>query len=159
MSLEQKRRSGFTLVELLVVMGMIAIIMGAMTSAVTSARARARIQKATSDVKVITQAILAYENYAQGGKLEQTGGWKDADMSNLGFLLGKKGSALESGGTIPNLISAALNGKGQILDPWGHPYRFKITAGAISYNSDVLKSDIKSGFSQPNVYRISEGER
>ena len=53
---------GFTLVELLVVIGMIAILIAALTTSMAAAQERARIQKATSDVKVISQAILAYEN-------------------------------------------------------------------------------------------------
>ena len=152
-------RRGFTLIELLVVVGMIAVIMGAFTTSVNSAIQRARIQKATSDVKVIAQAILAYENYAQGNRLEETGGWKPADKSNLGFLLGEEGSGLASGGNIPTLISTALSGKGEILDPWGHPYQFKITAGSVDFDPEVLTSDIKSGFALPNFYRISEDER
>ena len=151
-------RRGFTLIELLVVVSMIAIIMGAFTTSVNSSIKRARIQKATSDVKVIAQAILAYENFNKG-ELEETGGWKPADKSNLGFLLGDESSKLASGGNIPTLISTALGGKGEILDPWGHPYQFKITAGSVEFDPEVLKSDIKSGFVLPNFYRISEEER
>ena len=53
-------KNGFTLVELLVVVGMLALLLAAMTTSVTAARHRARVQKATSDVKVISQTILAY---------------------------------------------------------------------------------------------------
>ena len=151
-------RAGFTLIELLVVVAMIAVIMGAMTTSVSTARRRAQIQKAVNDVKVISQAILAYENYAKG-KLEQTGGWKKADKGNLGFLLGREQSDLASGGAVPALIATALNGKGEILDPWGHPYEFKITSGSVNFKTEVLTSDIRSGFALPNFYRISEGER
>ena len=52
-----------------------------------------------------------------------------------------------------------LNGKGEILDPWGHPYEFKITAGNVNFKTEVLTSEIRSGFALPNFYRISEGER
>ena len=150
------RRPGFTLIELLVVVGMIMVIMGAMTTSFASARRRAQIQKATNDVKVIAQAILASENYKA---LEDSRGWKTADKSNLNFLFGKEQSKLESGGQIPVLISTALNGSGQILDPWGHPYEFKITSGSVKIETDVLTSGIRSGFTLPNFYRISESER
>ena len=151
-------KTGFTLIELLVVVAMIAVLMGAFTTSVNSAIKRARIQKAQSDVKVISQAILAFENFNKG-ELEETGGWKPADKSNLGFLLGDESSKLASGGNVPTLISTALSGKGEILDPWGHPYQFKITAGSVDFSPEVLTSDIKSGFALPNFYRISEDER
>ena len=156
---EGRGKRGFTLIELLVVVAMIAVIMGAMTTSVASARERARIQKATSDVKVIAQAILAYENFAKGTKLEDSGGWQVANKTKLGVLLGKEGSGLDSGGNVPTLISTALSGKGEILDPWGHPYQFKITAGTVNFNPQVLKSNIMTGISLPNFYRISETER
>ena len=151
-------QKGFTLVELLVVIGMVAVIMGAMTTSVNAARHRARVQKATADVKIITQAILAYANYNEG-KLEDTGGWQDANKSKLGFLLGNEASKLASGGNVPSLISTALNGKGEILDPWGHPYQFRITAGDIDFKPNVLGNNVKTGFRLPNFYRISEDER
>ena len=104
------------------------------------------------------QAILAYANYNEG-KLEDTGGWQDANKSKLGFLLGNESSKLASGGNVPSLISTALNGKGEILDPWGHPYQFRITAGDIDFKPDVLGNNVKTGFRLPNFYRISEDER
>ena len=159
-------KRGFTLIELMVVVGMIALILGAITTSVTSARRRAQIQKAVNDVKVISQAILAYENY---GGLETTGGWKPADKSNLGIIFGRGdskgggsgtfGQNVGAGGQLPVLIETALNGSGKILDPWGHPYEFKVTSGDITFETEILKSDIKSGFRLPNHYRISEVER
>ena len=105
---EGRGKRGFTLIELLVVIAMIAVIMGAMTTSVASARERARIQKATSDVKVVSQAILSYENYVRSGKYElPTMENADAGADSLGFLVGKGGSA-ESGGEIPVLLQAAL---------------------------------------------------
>ena len=64
------RKRGFTLVELLVVIAMIAILLAALSTSIAAAQERARIQKATSEVKIISQAILAAENYARGGKYE-----------------------------------------------------------------------------------------
>ena len=49
-------KRGFTLVELLVVIAMIAMLIAAMTTSLSAAQQRARIQKATSDVKVISLA-------------------------------------------------------------------------------------------------------
>ena len=48
------KREGFTLIELMVVVAMIAIISAAMTVSVAGAQERARVQKATVEVKSIT---------------------------------------------------------------------------------------------------------
>ena len=150
--------SGFTLIELLVVIAMVAVIMGAMTTAVNGARARARVQKATSDVKVISQAILAYENYANGYELP-TLTRAEADRSNLGFLVGD-GDAPKSGGRLPVLLEAALSGsKGAILDPWGHPYLVTIRKGGATMKTKTATGSLNTGFYLPNFYRISENER
>ena len=63
-------RRGFTLIELLVVIGMIAVLTGAVGSSMSQARRRAQIARATQDAKEMTNAILAFENYAKGRSLK-----------------------------------------------------------------------------------------
>lgn len=151
------KRGGFTLVELLVVVGMIAVLMGAMTTSVRAARHRARVQKATSDVKVISQAILAYENYANGYELP-TMNREPAGKDSLGFLLGK-GTGPQSGGQLPVLLMAALSSGSQILDPWGHPYLVTIKSGSASIKVKTVTGALNTGYWLPNFYRLSEDER
>ena len=150
-------RKAFTLIELLVVVGMIAVLLGALTTSVSAARARARVQKATAEVKVITQAILAYENWSQSGsfKLPTYQSPVDADASTLQFLLGKEAS--DSGVKIPVMLMAQLQAGGKLLDPWGHPYKITIREG----NLDVKWSpgNIQTGYQLPNYYRLGAGER
>ena len=146
---------GFTLIELLVVIAMITVIMGAMTTSVATARERARIQKATSDVKVISQAILSYENYVRGGKYElpERNDVEASDAVNsLGFLIGKGGAA-ESGGEIPVLLQAAFDAGGKMRDPWGTPYKVKIKAGDAKLKLNTVTGALKTGFNLPNLYR------
>jgi type II secretory pathway pseudopilin PulG len=149
----------FTLVELLVVLGMIAILIGAMTTSVTAARRRARIQKATSDVKVISQAILAYENYNKSGdsRTLPTLNRAVANKSNLGFLLGK--DTTETGDKLPVLIQAAMSSGGEILDPWGHPYKVTIKEGNLNLSLKTVNGNLSTGYYLPNIYRLSEDER
>jgi len=147
-------RKAFTLIELLVVVGMIAIILGALTTSVTAARERARIQKATSDVKVISQAILASENWSRGGEfkldlMEDA----DADASSLGFLLGNE--AAETGGKIPVMLMAQLR-SGKMMDPWGTPYRVTIREESIGAADGV---SLYTGYFLPNYFRVGEGDR
>ena len=107
---------GFTLVELIVVIAMIAIFMASVGTAVGKTAERARIEKARSDVKVISQAILAWENYSRNGKHElREMNDEEADSSSLAFLLGQGESA--TSGNIPELIAAQLAG-GKMRDPW-----------------------------------------
>ena len=149
-------RKGFTLIELLVVVGMIAVILGSISTAFSSAREQARVQKAKAEVKIISQAILAYENWGRNKKYELPtySSPVDADASTLSFLLGAE--AAESGGKIPVMLMAQLRSGGKLLDPWGHPYKIRIKDGGISAGQGV---DLKSGFYLPNFYRLGLEER
>ena len=150
-------KRGFTLIELMVVVGMILVLVGALTTSTTAARKRARVQKATADVKLITQAILAYEQWAaKNGKPMRTYDQPvDCDSGSLDFLLGKETDG--NGGNIPVLLMAQLQSGGKLTDPWGHPYKMTIRRG----NAGVSWSpgNIKTGYQMPNYYRLGEGER
>ena len=148
-------KKGFTLIELMVVVAMIALIIGAMTAAVRGASERSRIQKATAEVRAITQAVLSYENYAQGHKLPEQQSYTKVDASSVGFLLGKAGTS-ETGTQIPTLLLAALSSGGEMLDPWGKPYQIKIIQGTVSSPSI---DTIKTGFMVPNFYHLTKEER
>ena len=152
-------KNGFTLVELLVVVGMLAVLLAALTTSVTAARHRTRVQKATSDVKVISQAILAYENYNKSGdsRTLPTLNRAVANKSNLGFLLGK--DTTETGDKLPVLIQAAMSSGGEILDPWGHPYKVTIKEGNLNLSLKTVNGNLSTGYYLPNIYRLSEDER
>ena len=157
-----KNRRAFTLVELLVVMGMIAVMMGAMTSAVQGARERARMQKATSDVKVISQAILAYEIW-NGDELPTLGSrgraasGAVANEGSLGFLIGKGGARGVDGGSgsgeLPVLLMAQLRSGGDIVDPWGTPYRVTIAESKSNIKMKTVTGALSTGYWLPNFYR------
>ena len=148
-------KRGFTLVELLVVVGMIAVILGALTTSVQSARHRARVQKATAEVKIVSQAILGYENFR--GELP-TMTEADCNRGTLGFLLGDGGSS-QQGGQIPVLLQASLTGGGSMNDPWGTPYKVTIREGAVSLKLKTVTGAMQTGYYLPHFYRLSEGER
>jgi len=152
-------KKGFTLIEMLVVVAMIAAILGAMSMSFSGAQERARIQKATGEVKIITQAVLAYENYARGGeyKLEPMSD-AECNASSLGFLLGR-GESADTGGRIPAMLMAALSGGGAMRDPWGTPYRITIKQGDASVKIESASGSMQTGYQLPNFYRLAEGER
>lgn len=150
---------GFTLVELLVVVAMIAILAGALATSVSGAQSRARIQKATSDVKVITQAILAYENFGAGGNYElPTMKDAEANQGSLGFLLGQGGTS-KAGDTIPALLMVLLKDGAKLRDPWGMPYTISITKGSGTVKIKTATGNMQSGYFLPNVYRLRQDER
>ena len=150
-------KKGFTLVELLVVVAMIAVIIAALSTAVSGANDRARVQKALSEVKVVSQAILAYENYDKDHELPSLNK-QDADKSTIGFILGDGGDA-ESGGKIPVMLMAALTSGGKMLDPWGTPYKVTIKEKAFSVKAGAASGSLQAGFFLPNWYRVGRGER
>ena len=151
-------KNGFTLLELLVVVSMIAIILGALTTSTSAARKRASVQKATAEVKVITQAILGYESWNKNNELE-TMEARDADKGSLGFLLGMESGSGAKGGQsvrIPVLLMAQLKNGGKMLDPWGTPYKVTIRKGTISPSASA---NLKTGYALPNFYRLAPEER
>ena len=152
-------RGGFTLVELLVVIGMIAVIMGAITTSVSAAQERARISRATVEVKAVTQAILASENFSSSDNYElKTMTKADCDSSSLSFLLGKGGET-KGGGKMPVLLMAALTSGGKMLDPWGTPYKVTVKPGSASVKIASASGSMQTGYYLPNFLRLTEEER
>ena len=151
-------KRAFTLVELLVVIGMIALLTGAVGTSVSSARARARIVKATAEVKEMTNAILAYENYARSGEygldaMED----REATIDSVGFILGRGPEG--DTGKIPVLYNGSVSPDGTLRDPWGRPYRVTIREGHVPSVSSKAASNMKTGYYLPNFYRLSIEER
>lgn len=152
-------KKGFTLVELLVVVAMLMILMGSVSSSVMKARKRANIEKATAVCQELTNAILAYENYARDHKLP-TKNKEAADRSSIAFLIGE-GPEGENG-KVPVLFNATFRGN-DLLDPWGNPYRITIKESKIDVDQDDLVKKLKSGMQTgvffPNFWRRHAGEQ
>ncbi len=151
-------KRGFTLIELMVVIAMIAMIIGALATSYTSAQERSRVEKARSEVKAISQAILAYENFNRDTGELPTMTDREADSGSIGFLIGNGGNA-ESGGKIPALLLAALQSGGKMRDPWGTPYRITIRPGGAAIKMESASGAMQTGYMLPNLYRLSEEER
>lgn len=149
-------KKAFTLVEMMVVIGMILVLMGSMTMSVKKARTRARIAKATQETREITNAILAYEQFAKDHSLAAkiTGNsWKTCTESDMSMILGGETGA--SGEPIPVLFNASIL-TGAIADPWGRPYQYMIDKNDDLGTTLVPK---KTAAVLPNYMRLTDEER
>ena len=143
-------RKAFTLIELLVVVAMVAVLIGAFTSGIAKAQRRSKISRAQTEAREITNAILAYQNFDEEGKLPRTMDEEEAGEGSLAFILGKVKSRNSD---VPVLYNAALTG-GKILDPWGHPYRITIKQGETINPPGV--NGVKIRMFYPNWHRVRE---
>lgn len=150
-------KRGFTLIELMAVLGMVGMLVAALATSVAGAQARARAAKAESEVHAISQAILAYENYDASRSLP-TMTDRDADRSALAFIIGQGGQA-ESGGKIPATLLASLDADGVMKDPWNTPYKISIRQGGANVRIQSAAGSLQTGFMFPNWYRLTEEER
>ncbi len=111
--------NAFTLIELMVVLGMLGILMGVAFSGIGQARKQARVAKANAEVRELMNAWLAYEaahddwpsGFTFGDKLEAT-------SANLKELIGE-------GNEDVVYLNAPLE-NGYFRDPRGTPYRFRL---------------------------------
>ena len=147
-------KKGFTMVELIVVIAMLMLLMGSVSSALMSARKRAKIAKATVACQEITNAILAYENYRSLGTVPTKEG--ETTKSTLEFILSGTGTD-DNGNQIPVLYNADVKGTA-ILDPWNHAYRFRIKESAIQIRDDLAGSAVDTNVMYPNYNRRRAGE-
>ena len=158
-----KRKSGFTLIELITVIGMILLLMGAVTSSVSGARRRAKTQQAITEAQQLTDAILAYENFSRPGQdspLEDkaTGeSWREATEGDMGFVLGNERMPNGQEGNVPVLFNGAVRG-GKIRDPWGNAYRVRIMASSVKPDDETSGSTGDAAFAIPNINRIPADE-
>ncbi|MDO5318154.1 MAG: type II secretion system protein [bacterium] len=148
-------RRGFTLVELIVVIGMLMLLAGAVSTSVAGAHRRAKIQQATTEAQEMTKAILAYENYGKGYSLDAhiMESPTEATEDSLGFILGKENRQNGQTGKMPILFNASVTRSKRILDPWGNPYYVTIRKGTVDQEQDKTDGNVTSYVTFPNYNR------
>lgn len=134
---------GFTLVELLVVMGMLSILLATAATGLARAKVQARITKANAEVRELIGAWLAYESAYDGWPtdLPAEGTEIEATQANLKELLG------EGQNRVVFLNVQLVNGA--FRDPWGMPYKIRFSARP----QDDLKDQFSAAISFPNRSR------
>ena len=161
--MKTKGKRGFTIIELLTVIAMILALTAAVTASVTGARRRAKIQQAIAEAQQLTDAILAYENFARPGSTsplesKATGqSWKEATEGELKFVLGNDKMPNGQEGNVPVLYNGAVSG-GKIRDPWGNAYRYRILSASVNPDDDHDGDQGEAAFAFPNINRIPADE-
>ena len=117
----ERRRAGFTLVEMLVVICVITVLIGLTASATFSARQKAYTATAHQECEQIAAAFKAYW-LAKGAWPISAADWTNLDKNNMKKILG---------GDTDGIVYLALDDNqfepdGTYADPWGNPYQIKI---------------------------------
>lgn len=112
---------GFTLIEMLVVVGMLGILMATAATGIARARVQARMTKAHAEVRQLIGAWLAYEATYDGWptSLPEGGGEVEATQTALAELLGE-------GENKKSFLNVQLV-NGAFRDPWGMPYKIRFS--------------------------------
>ena len=132
----------FTLIEMLVVLGMLGILMGVAFSGIGQARSQARIAKANSEVRELLNAWLSYEAAWDDWPITVNGDNLDADTGNLKELMGGNEEK------VVYLHAQLVNGA--FRDPWGTPYRFRLLDQSKSSNANKTKESFGASITFPN---------
>jgi len=117
-ALGNRSSTAFTLIEMMVVMGMLGILMGVAFSGIGQAKNQARVAKANAEVRELVNAWLSYEAAYDDWPATVEGDNLDATAANLKELLGGNDDK------VVYLNAQLVNGA--FLDPWGTPYRFRV---------------------------------
>lgn len=143
-SLSGNRSSNaFTLVEMLVVIGMLAILMGSAFSGIGQARNQARVARANAEVRELINAWLSYEASFDDWPVNLSGNQIEATAANLKELLGDNDQKIV-------YLNAQLS-NGAFRDPWGTPYQIRLL-------SDTADTKVQEEFAAtvtfPNRHRL-----
>ncbi|HHY79165.1 MAG TPA: prepilin-type N-terminal cleavage/methylation domain-containing protein [Thermoanaerobacter sp.] len=127
-----KSKKGFTLVEMLVVVAVIAVLVAALIPRFISYTERAREARAMADINTMRNIIIAWSADEGNGQLPIN----------------------SNDPTIPNSIAAVLQKHGikwagdanGIVDPWGHPYYYQQVLQTIAFDKSNNHNSQYSAF-------------
>jgi len=151
LSLWTKRRntSGFTLVELLTVISIIAILIGVLSAGLVAARHHAMQARAQTQLRELVKAWTQF--YATYSVFPLTGSYIAMTPANLSFLLNQDTTYNTRGIAFLNIKLDDSSDSGQnYLDPWGHPFLISFTKSTVS---DTIARQISVAFPNRDRYK------
>ena len=137
-----KKRAGFTLVEMLVVITMIGLLMATIATGLARARRAAQIARAETQLREILTACGQYlmlNQKAPPGMSES--GWTVVAGDFLNELI-----TPDEHGFVYLSVSPAQLKNGAYGDPWGNPYEIKLNAAKESATPADLVIKASAGF-------------
>lgn len=119
---DHRLRRGFTLIEIIVVVTIIAILAGIIAPRLMSNVGKAKESRAKSEAKQIASLITNYMLDMQLSRIDD-----DFDLETL-LLVPDDGGG-------PN--GPYLQKRGALVDPWGRPYEIRVP-GEVNYDFDIV---------------------
>jgi len=126
---------GFTLLELLTVISIIAVLMGIVVPIVSEATRKSKVAKSRATIAKIEMALSAYEN--DWGEFPPPPSNTAPDLNNnTGDLYTFLNARSTSGSAYMEIRTQDTNSNDQILDPWGNPYVVTVFFSGLSMPSN-----------------------
>jgi len=114
------KRKGFTMVELMVVVIIMAILGLAVMPSLVGSSEKAKYSRAWNDLNAISNAFTAF--YGRVGNLPSINGTTLTDTSVSGTITDLSGASLNSKDLLQSFLGTPL---ANLKDPWGNPYKIK----------------------------------
>lgn len=125
----RRRDDGYTLTEMLVVIGIIGLLAAALTPALVGQLARARVKTARLQLETVSSALEQYRSDVNRYPTEQEG---------LRALVANAKGA-------PGWLGPYLRDPNALDDPWGHPILYKLDPTGDRFELKSLGSDGRPG--------------